>query len=103
MSQLLPCQANGKLGQLNWVGCGGGKEVPVITALVEPYTAHYTQMIDYSAYLINVVRVVSCFPRAGWLLPLGFQLGCFAGFRSTTSLRIFSAFFFRLKSGHSAS
>ena len=47
-------------------------------------------MIDCSAYLINVVRAVSCFPRAGWLLPLGFQLGCFAGFQPTTWICIFS-------------
>ena len=100
-TQLRDQITSGYPGQLYWVGCGGGKEV--ITALVEPYTAHYTQMIDYSAYLINIVRLVSCFPRAGWLLPLGFQLGCFAGFRPTTWLRIFSAFFFRLKCGHSAS
>ena len=62
--------------KLGWAW--GGKEI--ITALVEPYTAHYTQMIDYSAYLITVVRVVSCFLRAGVAPPLRFPLGLLCRF-----------------------
>ena len=88
MSQLLPYQANGNLGQLNWVGYGGGKEI--ITSLVEPYTAHYTQTIDYSAYLITVV---SCFPRAGVVPPLRFPLGLLCRFSANDMESNFFGFF----------